>query len=94
VNDFVFPTNTVKLLQMEGVDDEREGDEIPRVRLAVDGHVEEVVQVAPEVPEHRHHVREEVFTHRHLKGRFSFVDFRSFSTWYWIYFMIIYTTKI
>ena len=60
-------TNTVELLQMEGVDSEGEGDEVPRVRLLVHRLVDELVDAPTEVGKHRHHVGEEIVADVNLK---------------------------
>ena len=51
---------------MKCVDCEGKGDEVPGVGLLVDRLVNEVVNAASEVTEHRHHVREEVVADHHL----------------------------
>ena len=62
-------TDAVELLQVEGIDSEGERYEVPRVRLLVDGHVDEVVDVVPEVLEHGYHIREEVPAHGDLQEK-------------------------
>ena len=54
---------------MESVDGERKRYEVPRVGLPVDGHVDEVVDVVPEVLEHGYHIREEVPVHGDLQEK-------------------------
>ena len=54
---------------MKCIDSEWKRDEIPSVHLLIHRLVEEVVDVAAEVTEHRYHIEEEIARHRHLKIR-------------------------
>ena len=66
-------TNTIKLLQMEGVDGKRKRNKIPSICSSIDRSVDEMIKVLTKMSKHCHDIWEIIVSHCNLKYWMNFM---------------------